>query len=436
LYNATLFKNEAGEIQGVFAAARDVTKRKQAEAEIARRGEMLDLANDAITIRDVNDCITYWNRGAEHLYGWKEEEVLGMVTHELFQTVFPESLDVTKQALYRDGVWNGELIHTTRDNARIIVESHWTLYHDKDGRPSAIFEVNNDVTEQKQAQLALKRARDDLEQIVHKRTRELQEEVEERKVTEQELQTTTEELRGLTNELRETTEELTRSNKELEQFAYIASHDLQEPLRTVMSSIGLLESWYKGTLGAEADTFIGYAVDGTKHMQQLIKDLLAYSRVTSRGETFKPVHCEDIVQRAIDNLRVSIEESGATITVPKQPLPMVMGDETQLTQLFQNLIGNAIKFRSDRPPAVQIGVEPDARGDKWQFSIKDNGIGMDMEYANKIFTIFQRLHTTEQYPGTGVGLALCKKIVERHGGEIWVESTLGEGSTFYFTLQL
>ncbi len=434
LYNATLYRNEAGEIQGVFAAARDVTERKQAEAEIARRGEMLDLANDAITIRDVNDCITYWNRGAEHLYGWKEEEVLGMVTHELFQTVFPESLDVTKQALYRDGVWNGELIHTTRDNARIIVESHWTLYHERDGKPSAIFEVNNDVTERKQAQEALKRAHDELEQIVKERTHELQEEIEEHKVTEGELRTTTEELRELTEELREKAEELTRSNQELEQFAYIASHDLQEPLRTVASSIGLLENWYEGKLGAEADTFIGYAVDGTKQMQQLIKDLLAYSRVTSRGESFVPLHFEDVAQHAIDNLKTAIEESGATITLPKQPLPMMMGDKTQLVQLFQNLVGNAIKFRSERPSEVRIGVERAAGHNEWLFSVRDNGIGMDMQYADKIFTIFQRLHTTEEYPGTGVGLALCKKIVERHGGQIWVESEPGKGSTFYFTL--
>ena len=169
-------------------------------------------------------------------------------------------------------------------------------------------------------------------------------------------------------------------------------------------------------------------------MQQLIKDLLAYSRVTSRGEAFKPVHCGDVVQHAIDNLNVSIEESGARIMLPTQPLPTIMGDGTQLTQLFQNLIGNAIKFRSEKPPEVQIGVEFDRGRNTWQFSIKDNGIGMEMQYADKIFTIFQRLHTTEQYDGTGVGLALCKRIVERHNGKIWVESKLGQGSTFYFTL--
>jgi signal transduction histidine kinase len=290
------------------------------------------------------------------------------------------------------------------------------------------------AVERKQAQEALKRAHDELEQKVQERTRELQEEIEEHKVTEEELRATTEDLQELAEELREKAEELIRSNKELEQFAYIASHDLQEPLRTVTSSLGLLERWYKGKLGEEADTFIGYAVDSAKHMQQLIRDLLEYSRVTSRGEAFKPVHCEGVFHHVIDNLKAAIEESGAAIALPKQPLPMVMGDRTQLIQLFQNLIGNAIKFRSKQPPEVQISVERAAGRNEYLFSVRDNGIGMDMQYADKIFTIFQRLHTSEQYSGTGVGLALCRKIVERHGGEIWVESELGKGSEFYFTI--
>jgi len=202
----------------------------------------------------------------------------------------------------------------------------------------------------------------------------------------------------------------------------------------VTSSLGLLENWYKGKLGAEADAVIGYAVDGTKHMQQLIKDLLAYSRVSSRRESFATVHSEGVLQQVLDNLKTAIEDSGAKITLPDGTMPTVMGDKTQLTQLFQNLIGNAIKFRSEQPLEVQIEVKLDAKRNRWQFSIKDNGIGFDMQYADKVFTIFERLHTTEQYPGTGLGLALCTKIVERHGGEIWVESELGKGSTFYFTL--
>jgi len=279
-----------------------------------------------------------------------------------------------------------------------------------------------------QAEERLKIAHDELEKKVDERTHELQEEIEERKITEEELRTTAEDLT-------ETSEELQRSNKELEQFAYIASHDLQEPLRTVTSSLGLLERHYKGHIDEEADQFIAYAVESTRHMQQLIKDLLAYSRVTTRRQAFKLVHLEGVISNVLESLKVSIEESGATITLPDR-MPLVRGDTTQLTQLFQNLIGNAIKFRGDDPPDVLVGVEHDPARTEWVVSIKDNGIGMDMQYAGKIFTIFQRLHTTEQYSGTGVGLAICKRIVERHGGRIWVESELGKGSTFYFTLPI
>jgi len=176
-------------------------------------------------------------------------------------------------------------------------------------------------------------------------------------------------------------------------------------------------------------------VESTRHMQQLIKDLLAYSRVTTRGQAFRLVHLEGVLSNVLESLKVSIEESGATITLPDR-MPLVRGDTTQLTQLFQNLIGNAIKFRGDDPPDVLVGVEHDPARNEWVVSIKDNGIGMDMQYAGKIFTIFQRLHAAEQYSGTGVGLAICKKIVERHGGRIWVESELGKGSTFYFTLPI
>ena len=302
-----------------------------------------------------------------------------------------------------------------------------TAIRDDEGNIIGVLKMTVPITERKRAEEALKRAHDELEQKVQERTRELQEEIEEHKVTEEELRTGTEELEELTQELR-------RSNKELEQFAYIASHDLQEPLRTVTSSLGLIENWYKGKLGEEADTFIDYAVDGAKYMQQLIKDLLAYSRVTSRGESFVPVHCEGVVQHAIDNLKTAIEESGVMITLPKQPLPVVMGDKTQLVQLFQNLIGNAIKFRSERPPEVRIGVERDAGRNGSSSPSKITASAWTCRYSDKVFTIFQRLHTQEEHPGTGLGLALCKKIVERHGGEIWVESEVGKGSMFYFTI--
>jgi PAS domain S-box-containing protein len=224
--------------------------------------------------------------------------------------------------------------------------------------------------------------------------------------------------------------ELARSNTELEQFAYVASHDLQEPLRMVASYVQLLARRYKGKLDSEAEEFIGFAVDGSKRMQDLIQALLAYSRIGTKGRQFAPTHCEVVLQNALKNLQIAIEDSKAKIT--HDPLPTVMGDSIQLGQLFQNLIGNAIKFRGEKSPSVHVTAERQAN--EWLFSFRDDGIGIDSQYAERIFVIFQRLHTKEEYPGTGIGLALCKKIVERHSGRIWVESEPHKGSMFRFTL--
>jgi PAS domain S-box-containing protein len=229
--------------------------------------------------------------------------------------------------------------------------------------------------------------------------------------------------------LKETMADLERSNAELERFAYVASHDLQEPLRMVSSYTQLLEKRYKDKLDADAHDFISFAVEGAKRMQNLINDLLTYSRVGTRGKPFEPTDCEAVFDAAIANLSVAINENKAKVS--HDPLPVVMSDEGQLVQLFQNLIGNAIKFHGKRPPRVHVSAKPD--GDKWVFSIKDNGIGIDPQYFERIFIIFQRLHG-EGYPGTGTGLAIAKRIVERHGGRIWIESAPDKGSTFYFTI--
>ncbi|MBD2448300.1 GAF domain-containing protein [Nostoc sp. FACHB-152] len=280
-------------------------------------------------------------------------------------------------------------------------------------------------------------------------------------------------------------QELARSNSELEQFAYVASHDLQEPLRMVTSYLQLLERKYNSQLDATADQFINYAVDGARRMQNLINDLLNYSRVTTRGQPFVQVDCAEILQQAIANLKFAIEDSGATITY--DPLPVIKADPIQLTQVFQNLIGNAIKFRGELPPQIHIGAvrrdeeqrsrgageqgsggageqgsrgaeEQGSRGaeeylnphtphptphtpqfphptpNEWLFWVSDNGIGLEAQYAERVFVIFQRLHGRSKYPGTGIGLAICKKIIERHSGRIWVESKPGQGSIFYFTI--
>jgi signal transduction histidine kinase len=249
-----------------------------------------------------------------------------------------------------------------------------------------------------------------------------------------ELQRAEAELKSLNEDLEkrviDRTMELKRSNEDLEQFAYVASHDLQEPLRMINNYLQLLRQRYKDQLDTNAHDFIGFALDGSKRMHQLIHDLLAYSRVGTHGKEFSVTESDQALDDALANLTVAIEESGARIT--RDVLPPVMGDEVQLTQLFQNLVGNAVKFRGEAVPEVHIGVQ--RKGSEWEYSVRDNGIGIAEQDYQRIFVVFQRLHSREKYPGTGIGLAVCKKIVERHGGRIWVESKPGRGTAFHFTI--
>jgi signal transduction histidine kinase len=224
--------------------------------------------------------------------------------------------------------------------------------------------------------------------------------------------------------------ELRRSNEELQQFVYVASHDLQEPLRMVTTYVQLLAQRYQKSLNADAETFIGYAVEGAKRMKALIDDVLTYSRVGTSGRTVVPTNCEAVLQQTLQALHLQIAESAARITL--DPLPTVMVDSMQLSLLFQNLLSNALKFHGQERPCIHLSAQH--KGSEWVFAVRDNGIGIDPQYAERIFVIFQRLHSRSEYPGTGIGLAICKKIVERHGGRIWVESELGKGATFFFTL--
>ncbi|MFA6056053.1 MAG: ATP-binding protein [Thermodesulfovibrionales bacterium] len=261
---------------------------------------------------------------------------------------------------------------------------------------------NRDITDRKTTEAELKKYREHLEELVKQRTAELE----------------------------KMTNELSRSNAELQQFAYVASHDLQEPLHVIKGFLNLFEKRYKDKLDEKGREFISFTIDGAKRMQNLIRDLLEYSRVGHKGKEFKPTECSVILERVLFNLKMAIEERGAQVTYDN--LPTIMADVTQFTSLFQNLIGNAIKFQGAEAPRVHISAE--RKGDEWLFSVSDNGIGIDPKFIDKIFVVFHRLHTRNEYPGTGIGLALCKKIVEHHGGNIWVESELQKGSTFYFTL--
>jgi len=266
----------------------------------------------------------------------------------------------------------------------------------------------------------LARSFDEMAGSLEQRVRELQEAETELKVLNEDLE----------QRVIERTLELKRSNEDLEQFAYVASHDLQEPLRMINNYLQLLRQRYKEQLDTNAHDFIGFALDGSKRMHQLIHDLLAYSRVGTHGKELVPTDCEQVFADALANLTVAIEESNAAVT--HDPLPTVTGDEVQLTQLFQNLIGNAVKFRGEAVPEVRIGVV--RKGAEWEFTVSDNGIGIAEQDFPRIFIVFQRLHSREKYAGTGIGLSVCKKIVERHGGRIWVESKLGKGTTFHFTI--
>jgi PAS domain S-box-containing protein len=272
---------------------------------------------------------------------------------------------------------------------RIIVLNARRIYHETKGA-QMIFLAIEDITERKRAERVLKQA----------------------------------------GELKQVIAALERSNMELEQFAYVASHDLQEPLRVVSSFTQLLAKRYQGKLDKDADEFIAYVVAGAERMQALINDLLACSRVGARGKSFEPIDSETAFDQAIANLRVAIEEGEAVIT--HDPLPPLIADDLQIVQLFQNLLDNAIKFHGKEPPRIHVSAKQE--GNEWVFSVRDNGIGIAPEYFDRIFVIFQRLHGREEYPGTGTGLTICKKIVERHGGRIWVESEPSKGSTFYFTI--
>jgi PAS domain S-box-containing protein len=395
---------------------------KQAR-EYQRQAQLLDLVHDAIIVKDAQSRITFWNQGAAERYGWSKQEALGKVTHDLLRTEFPEPLEEILEQLRRKRFWEGELVHTCRGGERVVVASRWVWTADNAHETGTVLEINNDITARKQAEGNLRRARDELESRVLERTSDLTK-------SNQMLELEVAERRRTEMLLAQRSRELARSNTELQQFAYVASHDLQEPLRMVGSYVLLLERNYSGLFNAEGKEYIHYAVDGVKRMQMLIDDLLAYSRVGCPPVNSAPADSASAVSQAIANLQNAIDESGAQITCG--PLPKVPADGTQLLQLFQNLISNAIKFRGEEAPEIQIRAERVEGG--WQFAVQDNGIGIGRQDFDRIFLIFQRLHGRRHYPGTGIGLAICRKIVNRHEGKIWVESEPGKGSTFFFTL--
>jgi protein-histidine pros-kinase len=369
----------------VMSAVRDITDRRQAEQKFR---SLLEAAPDAMVIIDSGGRITLVNSQTEKLFGYPRDELLG----EAMEILVPERFRARHPG-HRGGFF-------AQPHARAMGEGLELYARRKDGSEFPV-EISLSPLDTVEGMLAMSTIRD----------------ISVRKKTEAHLL--------------QKVEELNRSNEELAQFAALASHDLQEPLRMVASYTQLLSRRYKGKLDAEADEFIAFAVDGATRMQLLIQDLLAYSRVSSSGRELLAISSKAALDQALINLRGAIEESGALVT--NDTLPAVLADQTQLVQLFQNLIGNAIKYQNPGIPRVHVSAA-NGRGQQWIFSVKDNGLGIEAQYLQRIFGMFQRLHKREEFAGTGIGLAICKKIVERHGGRISVESQIGKGSTFRFAL--
>jgi PAS domain S-box-containing protein len=378
-------------------AERDLLQsRDELEKEVAERTQqasLLNLTHDTIFVRNMSDVITYWNRGAEELYGWTAGEAIGKHAHQLMQTVFPKPLDEIRAELTRSGRWDGELEKTRADGTSVVVASRWSLRRDERQRPGAILETNNDITE--------------------RRRRE-------------------QEIGALNEELGKRTAELEASNKELEAFAYSISHDLRAPLRHMTGFAELLQKNAVSVLSEKSRRYLTMILESATRMGNLIDDLLAFSRI-GRAEAHKTVvSLDQLLQEVLAEVRRDAE--GRTIIWRTGALPAWYGDRSMLRLALVNLISNAVKFTRTRPEAeIEIGCIED-KPDRIVIFIRDNGVGFDMKYANKLFGVFQRLHPTEAFEGTGIGLATVQRIVHRHGGRVWAEGAVDRGATFYVLL--
>lgn len=404
----------------------DITQRKQTDTRLQHSlKELADIKfaldqSSIVAITDAKGRITEVNDRFCDIAGYSQSELIGK-THRLINSGHhsPDFFKAMWQAISSGKVWQGEIKNRAKKGGYYWVDTTIVPILDHSDKPVQFVAIRNDITDRKQAKDALRQLNEGLETQVKERTQEV-------------------ELRA---------KELERSNAELQQFAYIASHDLQEPLRTISSFTELLVQDYGDRLDGEAEEYVEFIVDGALRMQQLIKDLLAYSRVDSKGKAFAPTDCEKVISRVTDNLQFAIAQSEATVT--HEPLPKIFADESQVQQLFQNLISNALKFRGEKPPQVHISAvpqAPDVAGEEaiqapsddnpafWKFCVSDNGIGIEPDYREQIFEIFQRLHSRRIYAGTGIGLAICRKIIQRHNGHIWVEDSPQKGAAFYFTL--
>jgi PAS domain S-box-containing protein len=377
---------------------------KASEEMLRERANLLDLTHDTIFVRRMDNVITYWNRGAKELYGWSSHEALGIPSHELLQTEFPKPLEQINAKLLQTNRWEGELVHATRDGRRLVVSSRWSLQRDERGEPFAILETNTDITERRHAEEALRQSRDELEVKVKQRTAQLS----------------------------KANDELQSVNKELEAFAYSVSHDLRAPVRHIAGFGELLQKHARDALDESSRRHLGLILDSAKRMGTLVDDLLAFSRI-GRAETQKTtVKLDQLVKAVVADS--APDAQGRTIDWKIGELPICHGDPAMLRLVVTNLISNALKFTRTREQArIEIGSLNHRPGEV-VFFVKDNGVGFDMKYEDKLFGVFQRLHSQEAFEGTGIGLATVQRIVHRHGGRVWAEGAIDQGATFYVAL--
>jgi PAS domain S-box-containing protein len=370
--------------------------RDELEKEVAERTQqasLLNLTHDTIFVRDMSDIITYWNRGAEELYGWSAQEAVGKHSQQLLQAEFPIPIEEVRAELLRTGRWEGELRKTKADGSGVVVASRWSLRQDEQGRPLAILETNNDISDRKRRE---------------------------------------EEIRKLNVELGKRTSDLEATNKELESFAYSVSHDLRAPLRHMVGFTELLQKHLASTLDEKSLRYMRIILESAKKMGTLIDDLLAFSRI-GRAETRETmVNLEQLVKEVLTDMQQETE--GRNIAWKIGTLPKLFGDRSMLRLALVNLISNAVKFTRTHPQAeIEIGsLEKKEEG--VVVFVRDNGVGFDMKYAHKLFGVFQRLHQSDSFEGTGIGLATVQRIIHRHGGRVWAESLVNRGATFFFSV--
>ena len=362
--------------------------------QLKDQADLLDLAGDAIFVHRLDHTIQFWNRGAEKTYGWTRNEALGQCKYTLLHTEFPEPIADIDAKAQRDGHWEGEVVHTTKAGDRIVVFSRWFLQRDNQQKPKAYLEISADIT--------------------HRKTAE-------------------EDLRRLNKDLERRTDELVASNKELEAFTYSVSHDLRAPLRHIQGFAGILMEEETGALTDTGKHYLERIRDGAKNMSTLVDELLTLARLGRQAVQWQIVGLRALVEEARKSL--APESQGRDIEWKINDLPFVECDPALMKQVLLNLLSNAVKYtRPVEKAVIEIGMSPTSSGEDPIMYVRDNGVGFNMKYADKLFGVFQRLHRTEDFEGTGIGLATAQRIVHKHGGKIWADAELGRGATFQFTL--